>query len=112
MSAWVALAAAGAVSLGLRCVVVVGLGDRSLPPAVERAASLLAPAVMAAMVATSLTRAVAADLDGTVVAGGSGWIVRLLSVVVGGAIALRTGSVGRALVAGVACFLVLGCLLA
>jgi hypothetical protein len=65
---------------------------------VERVASLLAPAIMAAMVAGSLALALRSAAGGdAAVAAATGRVVPVAAGVVVGA---RTGSVGRTIVAG------------
>lgn len=108
MTAWLAVGLLGVVSYALRSVVVLVLGDRALPTSLERFVARLAPAVLAAMVAGSLAKAVLAG------SGGSGAFavapaaaVRVASVLAGGLVAARTGSVGRALGVGLVTYLVL-----
>jgi branched-subunit amino acid transport protein len=112
MTGWLAVGLLGAVSYALRSVVVFGLGDRALPPALERFVGLLAPAVLAAMVAGSLAKAIIAAPPGTGAFGVAPAVAaRVAAVLVGGAVAMRTGSVGRALGAGVLTYVVLARLL-
>jgi branched-subunit amino acid transport protein len=103
MSAWVAVGVLGAVSYALRSVVTVALGDRDLPVPVERFIGHLAPAVLAAMAAGSLAKALLAS-DGPVLSPTD--VAHVAAVVVGGAVALRGGSVSRTLVAGVVAYVV------
>ena len=105
MSAWVAVGVLGAVSYALRSVVVVVLGDRTLPEPVARYIGHLAPAVLAALVAASLAKAVVAGFDGSTAP--ASVLARIGAVAAGAAVAVRRGSVAGALVAGVATYLVL-----
>lgn len=106
MNGWIAIAVLGAISYALRSVVVLGLGDRPLPPFVVRVTGLLAPAIMGAMVAGSLATGWFGHSAGAAV-GAGGTLVRVVAITSGGVVAARTGSVGRALVTGVTLYVVL-----
>ena len=106
MSTWIAVAALGAVSYALRCGVVLVVGDRTLPGGLERFVTRLAPAVLAAMVVTSLVKVV---LAGAAAPGSPAIepVARVAAVAVGGVVAVRSGSVGRALVGGLVTYALL-----
>lgn len=105
MSAWVAVGVLGAVSYGLRSAVVLVLGDRPIPPPLERFIGRLAPAVLAAMAAGSLAKALLAAPDGAGRA--PALVARVAAVVLGGLVAARRGSVGRSLVVGLVTYVAL-----
>jgi branched-subunit amino acid transport protein len=54
MTVWLVVGVVGAATVGLKGVGPVVLGDRPLPPLVMRALALLAPALLAGLVATSV----------------------------------------------------------
>jgi branched-subunit amino acid transport protein len=54
MTVWLVVAVVGAATVGLKGVGPVVLGDRALPPLVMRALALLAPALLAGLVASSV----------------------------------------------------------
>lgn len=51
---WLVVGAVGAVTVALKAAGPLLLGDRELPPVVLRALALLAPALLAGLVATSV----------------------------------------------------------
>jgi branched-subunit amino acid transport protein len=100
MSPWPLIALLGVGTLAVRSVVVLLYGERALPAAVERISGLLAPAIIAAMLAGSVW----SQIGRMVGAGGEGSFERLVALGVGAGVAVRTNSVGWTLVAGVAAF--------
>lgn len=53
-AAWIVVAAVGAATVAIKAAGPVFLGGRALPPRVQAVVRLLAPAVLAALVATGL----------------------------------------------------------
>ena len=48
--AWIAVLAVGAATMLIKAVGPVGVGDRELPPRIDRLLELVAPAILAALV--------------------------------------------------------------
>jgi branched-subunit amino acid transport protein len=107
MSPWPLIALLGVGTLAVRSVVVVLYGERDLPAAVERISGVLAPAIIAAMLAGSVWSQLALMVG----AGGDGSFERLVAIGVGARVAVRTSSVGWTLGAGVAAFALFSCIL-
>lgn len=89
---WVLIALCAAVTVTIKAVGPVAFGGRPLPPRASAVIALLAPTVLAALVVVGV-----ADHDGSLGLG-----EEAAGVAVGGAIALRRGSVLTCVVAAAA----------
>lgn len=92
MSPWILLVVLGAVSLSLRSVVVLTAGLVSIPPRLLAWCALLGPAIVAALLGGSIATSLA----------GARPLAELAPLAVGAAVAVRSGSAGGALGAGLA----------
>lgn len=90
MNIWPLLAVLGAVSLGLRSVLVLSAGRFPLPERAMYWCTLLGPAIIAALLGGSVATSVSAGVA----------LVELAPLAVGAAVAVRFRSTGAALGAG------------
>lgn len=97
MNVWLLLALAGLVSLVLRGGFVLLVGDRSLPPSVERISAHVSPAMLGALVGAALSPVAAEGLDPGL----------LVVAVVGAVVAFASRSVSLTLLVGITAHLLL-----
>jgi branched-subunit amino acid transport protein len=100
--AWVIVAAVGAGTMAIKAAGPVLLGSRPLPPAVQAVIGLLAPALLAALVATaSLADGSRLVLDARIIGLGAAVVALVLRAPVLLVVVVAAGAAALARLAGV-----------